>query len=74
MVESIVAIVCLLVVLPGMVLWFLDRRRRSDDSTGPAAPPPAELAQRAERMEQRITALEKLLDAEAPGWRTRDVE
>ena len=73
MVESIVAIVCLLVVLPGMVLWFLDRRRRGDDSASPT-PPPAELAQRAERMEQRITALEKLLDAEAPGWRTRDVE
>lgn len=73
MVESIVAIVCLLVVLPGMILWYLDRRRREDVDNGPA-PPPAELARRAEHMEQRITALEKLLDAEAPGWRKRDVE
>lgn len=72
MVESIVAIVCLLVVLPGMLLWYLDRRRRSDNDS--AAAPQGDLSQRAERMEQRIEALEKLLDAEAPGWRKRDVE
>lgn len=71
MVESIVAIICLLVVLPGMVLFYLDRRRRNEPG---GTPPPAELADRAARMEARLAALEKLLDAEAPGWRTRDVE
>ncbi|WP_420465833.1 envelope stress response membrane protein PspB [Panacagrimonas sp.] len=75
MVESIVAIVCLLVILPGMLLWYLDRRRKSDaDPSSPGGPPLGDLSRHAARMEQRIEALEKLLDHEAPGWRKRDVE
>lgn len=31
----------------------------------------AELWESARRMESRIQALERILDAEAPGWRTR---
>jgi phage shock protein B len=69
------AVICLFVILPGMILWFADRRRRdrlADPSSSPA--PSADLVRQAERMEQRIEALEKILDAESPGWRKRHVE
>ena len=74
--EGVLAIVCLFVILPGMVLWFVDRRRR-DRLAEPSAGSPAlnaDLQRTAERMEQRIDALEKILDAESPGWRKRHVE
>jgi phage shock protein B len=73
--EGVLAIVCLFVILPGMILWFADRRRR-DRLADPAASPAAnaDLVRQAERMEQRIDALEKILDAESPGWRKRHVE
>lgn len=73
--EGVLAIVCLFVILPGMILWFADRRRRdriANSAHSPAAS--ADLAKLAERMEQRIEALEKILDAESPGWRKRHVE
>ncbi|HKY91004.1 MAG TPA: envelope stress response membrane protein PspB [Nevskiaceae bacterium] len=66
------AIICIFVVLPGMVLWFADRRRRDRVAESPVAN--NELVRQAERMEQRIEALEKILDAESPGWRKRHVE
>lgn len=71
----IVALLCIFVVLPGMVLVFIDRqRRRKNEVADQAAPAHPDLARVAERMERRIEALEKLLDAEAPGWRKRNAE
>lgn len=73
--EGVLAIVCLFVILPGMILWFADRRRR-DRLADPTASPTAnaDLVRQAERMEHRIEALEKILDAESPDWRKRHVE
>jgi phage shock protein B len=72
--EGVLAIVCLFVILPGMVLWFADRRRRDRLADPAASPGSADLVRLAERMEQRIEALEKILDSESPGWRKRHVE
>ena len=51
----------------------IDRReqREMTQSTGAAS---AQLVDIAHRMEQRIEALEQILDAEAPGWRKRHHE
>lgn len=56
-------------------------RQREDQATAaepeaeaapaPSSPDSADLIQIAERMEQRIAALEQLLDAKSPGWRNR---
>ena len=73
--EGVLAIICLFVILPGMILWFADRRRRDRQAESSSSPAPnADLVRTAERMEQRIEALEKILDAESPGWRKRHVE
>lgn len=68
----LVAIVCIFVVLPGMAMLFADRaRRRRDERSHSELGASADLVRLAERMEKRIEALEKILDAEAPGWRSR---
>lgn len=70
--EDLLAIICLFVILPGMVLWFIDRRsRRKNQQSESVQVDNADLLRVAERMEQRIEALEKILDAEAPNWRNR---
>lgn len=72
----IFALLCIFVLLPGMVLWFMDRQRRHRATELPAPPglATADLARVAARMEQRLDALERLLDVEAPGWRKRDAD
>lgn len=68
----LVAIICIFVVLPGMAMFYADRaRRRRDEQSHKERGATADLVQLAERMEKRIEALEKILDAEAPGWRSR---
>lgn len=74
MVELIplVAIVSLFVVLPGMAMYFADRKRRWQHEQQTAKPNGTpELHALAERMERRIEALEQILDAESPGWRKK---
>ena len=74
MVELIplVAIISIFVILPGMAMYFADRKRRwqSEHAAKPAAGN-AELVSLAERMERRIDALEQILDVESPGWRKK---
>jgi len=49
-----------------ITIWRSNRRLSSTDEKTLG-----ELWQSAQRMEGRIAALEKVLDAEAPGWRMR---
>ena len=72
--ETALTVICLFVILPAMVLWYMDRQRNRDrDPADTQAPESLEaLSDRARRMEKRIDALEKILDAEAPDWRARD--
>jgi phage shock protein B len=51
-----------------MVMHFRRSARAVDDEK---RTPPAELIRRAEAMEHRIDALERILDTESPGWRHR---
>jgi phage shock protein B len=75
LVIPLVAIISLFVVLPGMAMYFADRKRRwQQDQAGAAGADYSRLLSIAERMERRIEALEKILDAESPGWRTRHHE
>lgn len=67
----LVAILSVFVILPGMAMYFSDRKRRWEaERTRNSAPDP-ELSLIAERMERRIEALERILDAESPGWRKK---
>lgn len=55
-------------------LWLHYREKqhqREAARSGVAAAGTGELVRQAERMEQRIAALEALLDAESPDWRNR---
>lgn len=66
------AIICIFVILPGMGMWFADRaRRHREQRTEQDRGADVGLMQLADRMEKRIEALEKILDSEAPGWRSR---
>lgn len=68
----LVAVISLFVILPGMFMYFADRKRRWHAEQNPASPKASqELLAVAVRMERRIEALEKILDAEAPGWRKK---
>ena len=75
MVELIplVAIICIFVVLPGMVMYFADRKRRWQHENAAQKPSAGngDLIALAERMEKRIDALEQILDVESPGWRKK---
>jgi phage shock protein B len=68
----VLGIIFLTVVAPIWIVfhyitrWRASRRLSSDDEKALG-----ELWQSARRMETRIDALEKVLDAEAPGWRMR---
>lgn len=67
-----VAILSIFVILPGMAMYFADRRRRwhHERETG-STNGSAELLALADKMERRIEALEQILDAESPGWRQK---
>jgi phage shock protein B len=65
----LVAILCTLVVLPGMTMYFADRWRQRKHEREAAAPAVAELLALAHKLESRVDALERMLDAEAPNWR-----
>jgi phage shock protein B len=69
----LVAIICIFVVLPGMVMYFADRKRRwqHENAANKPASGSTELLALAERMEKRIDALEQILDVESPGWRKK---
>lgn len=68
------AILGIFVILPGMSMYYADRKRKWRAMEGAASVDHSGLAQVAERMEKRIDALEQILDAEAPGWRKRHHE
>lgn len=75
LVVPLVAILCIFVILPGMAMYFADRKRRWRQAQAePADADYARLLSVAEKMERRIESLEKILDAESPGWRRRHHE
>ena len=63
----IVAIVSALVIRPWIRLHYNSRSTLSTDERQELV----ELRNAADRMETRLSTLEQILDAEAPGWRER---
>ncbi|HEX4896153.1 MAG TPA: envelope stress response membrane protein PspB [Solimonas sp.] len=68
----LIAILSIFVVLPALILRHSERKRElelkhKDTVSG-------DILQLADRMEQRIEALERILDVEAPGWREKHHE
>jgi phage shock protein B len=69
-------VIFVLFVAPIWVFLHYRHQRREDGppvraSVGLSAADAADLNRLAERMEQRVTALEAIMDAEAPGWRSK---
>ncbi|MGH8460366.1 MAG: envelope stress response membrane protein PspB [Stenotrophobium sp.] len=69
----VIAILSIFVILPWLALHYRDRKRQLESQRQLNNMPADtnELSALAERMEQRIESLEKILDAEAPGWRQK---
>jgi phage shock protein B len=67
----IVAILSALVIRPWMRMHYESIARSRMTMSGDEQQAMEDLQQLAERMEMRLTTLERILDAEAPGWRER---
>jgi phage shock protein B len=68
----VLGVIFLTVVAPVWIIFhYITLWRRARRLTGEDEKALGELWQSARRMEGRIDALEKVLDAEAPGWRMR---
>ncbi len=52
-----------------LVLHYRDKRRRLDEAQRLSDDENISLQRYAEKLEQRVEALETILDTEAPGWR-----
>lgn len=72
---GLITVICLFVVLPGMAMFFRDRKRRWEaEQQRDLNIATGDLIEIAEKLERRVDALESILDAEAPGWRKRHYE
>jgi phage shock protein B len=68
----VLGLVFLTVVAPiWIIAHYLARWRRSRKLSADDEKSLGEVYEIARRMEARVAALERVLDAEAPGWRTR---
>ena len=72
MVTFVLGIIFLVVVAPiWIVAHYLTRWRRSRKLSAEDERSLGELYEAARKMEARVVVLERVLDAEAPGWRAR---
>ena len=68
----ILGVIFLTVVAPLWIIFhYVARWRKSRSLSAADEKTLGELYDLARRMEGRVAALERVLDAEAPGWRTR---
>ena len=76
----VVPFIVFMVFVAPIWLWlhYREKQRERDIAAGknlaqgaPSAEPPSNMAEVAARLEQRIEALEALLDTESPDWRKR---
>ncbi len=72
MVTFVLGVIFLVVVAPiWIVAHYLTRWRRSRKLSAEDERSLGELYEAARKMEARVVVLERVLDAEAPGWRAR---
>jgi len=67
---TLVAIVALLIPITAIVMNHLTKWRKMR-AQGLSSGAEADLIRRAEVLDDRVRQLEKILDAESPGWRAR---
>ena len=68
----ILGLIFLTIVMPiWIVAHYLARWRKTRSLSSQDERTLGELYEMARRMESRVASLERVLDAEAPGWRTR---
>lgn len=63
------AIFTIFIALPGMIMYFLSKRREQAASSVASPAMNGDLLKIAEKLERRVQSLETILDAEVPGWR-----
>ncbi len=67
-------VVFVFVVMPIWILMHYRHRARQEPAVAPVGFSPNDandLLSTADRMEQRVAALEAIMDSEAPGWRSK---
>ncbi len=70
---TVIAIVFIvLVIMPAVVLSNLTKLREQKSLSADDEHMLEDVWRSAKRMERRITSLEAILDAESPGWRSKD--
>lgn len=74
MILSLVAIICLFVVLPWMILHYISKNRSAGKLTEDDERMLEDLWRSARTMERRIETLERLLEPEAAPSRSRPVQ
>jgi phage shock protein B len=67
----IVAIVCMFVILPAMFFKFITDNRRAKTLSNDDERSFEEMNVIAARLENRIDSIERILDADHPGWRAK---
>lgn len=67
----IFAVFCIFVALPWIIFHYGTRRREAQGLSREDEKMLADLWQLATRMERRVSSLETILDARAPGWRDK---
>lgn len=68
---AIFALFCVFIAPLWMILHYSTRRRQAQGLTREDEKMLSELWQLADKMERRVTALETILDTQAPGWRDK---
>jgi phage shock protein B len=67
----IVAIVCIFVVFPGIVLDFIVKMKKARSLSSEDEKIMDDMDSIARRLEERLITIERILDAENPGWRAQ---
>jgi len=74
MIISLVAVICIFVILPWMILHYISKNRSSGQLTEDDQRMLEDLWRSARAMERRIETLERLLEPEAAPLRPRPVQ
>ncbi len=69
---AIIIVALLFVGAPAVILHYVTKWREQNTLKPGDEHMMGDLYDRAKRMERRIESLEAILDAEAPGWRTKE--
>lgn len=67
----IIAIVSLFIVLPGMIFHYITEWKKARGFTAQDEAMLEDLLHAAQKMEDRVQTLERILDSEIPDWRSR---